>query len=72
MEQISEEDLAYHLRVVAQLQGAQGAFSSWAEHLKQKYTIGPQDTIDGAGVIRRGVVTPMTRPGLPEEVRAEG
>lgn len=54
MDRISDDDLLYHARVIAELRAAQVALDSWARHLTAKYQIGPSDAIAEDGTIQRG------------------
>lgn len=61
---IDEADLDYHAKLVARVRWAQqaqqeisridGAFRSWADHLHEKYELGPSDGVDEEGRITRG------------------
>jgi hypothetical protein len=55
---LSEDELAYHRRVIAALRAAQIAMQSWSAHLVEKYKLGPQDFIAEDGSLNRAQQTP--------------
>lgn len=52
-ERISPDDMAYHVRVVEQLEQAQVVYQSWANHLLTKYQLQGSDSISKYGIITR-------------------
>jgi hypothetical protein len=53
LEALTEDELAYHQRVAAQLRTAQAAWESWARHLAEKYRLSSSDSISEQGDITR-------------------
>lgn len=58
LERISTDEMAYHNSVLGNARAAQAAFSSWAQHLANKYRIGDHDRINEDGTISRNVPEP--------------
>ena len=59
MEQLTEDDLAYHERVTAQIAQAEAVAGSWFPHLYAKYELTPgRDKIHPDGRIERGEPVP--------------
>lgn len=50
---LSADDFAYHARLLAQIQAAQIALSSWEAHVIQRYALGPSDVVEQDGTITR-------------------
>lgn len=55
LEQISPDEMAYHQQVLAAARAASAAFTSWGQHLANKYKIGQTDRINEDGTISRNV-----------------
>lgn len=53
MESLTDDELAYHQRALAQLRAAQTVWESWASHLAQKYQLRATDSISESGLIER-------------------
>lgn len=60
MSRLTDDEQAYHERLIATLRAAQAAWESWSSHLTSKYRLGERDAITPQGEIVRGP--------LPEEV----
>lgn len=57
-EQITEDELVYHQRVLATLRDAEAAWRSWGAHLAAKYRLGQRDSITESGLIVRQPTEP--------------
>lgn len=52
-EHLSDDELAYHRRVLVEVKAAQAAWASWSQHIGGKYQLGPKDTVSEDGVVAR-------------------
>lgn len=50
---LSDDELAYHRRVIAALRAAQTVMQSWSVHLGEKYKLGPEDYVAEDGSVHR-------------------
>lgn len=53
MDKITADEMAYHMRLLAQIKEAQSVWSSWSRHLAEKYELGPRDALLEDGSIKR-------------------
>ena len=53
MERISEDELAYHARLIAEMKAAQAAWQSWSAHLSAEYELHEGEGIGEDGTIYR-------------------
>jgi hypothetical protein len=52
-EKMSDDELAYHQSLLAQLRMSQAAWSSWSAQLAQKYQLREKDSITEQGAVVR-------------------
>jgi hypothetical protein len=50
---LSRDEIAYHLRLVAQVSAANAAWQSWSAHIAAKYELAQGDAVDEKGAIVR-------------------
>lgn len=53
MERLTDDELAYHRRLVSEVKSAEAAWRSWSVHLSEKYRLGTGDSISESGEISR-------------------
>jgi hypothetical protein len=51
--ELSRDELAYHEKVVAQVNAAQAAWQSWSTHIAAKYELSGGDMVDDKGQVTR-------------------
>ncbi|MDA8186850.1 MAG: hypothetical protein M0T85_01745 [Dehalococcoidales bacterium] len=57
MEQITPDELAYHIDVIEDMKAARTVMASWSAFLARKYRLAPLDKVDESGRILRAVDT---------------
>ena len=50
---ISDDELAYHTQITAEVRAAQATWRSWSQHLSRKYELEDRDAISETGEIIR-------------------
>lgn len=56
-EHLTDDELAFHRKVVADIKAAQAAWSSWSQHIAGKYELK-----DGEGVAEDGTIHRSPKP----------
>lgn len=52
-ERLSEDEMAFHDKVISDLKSAQAAWAAWSSHISMKYRLRPGEGIGEDGTVHR-------------------